>query len=108
MPRNHSGSINTSDRLQATLCALLNAGDCGVTTADIHSETGSLNVSSDIDALRKNGYEIPKAKYEGRTATGARVYRYTYTERPLQRLGPAPQTVPAPVPVPDNEEEVSE
>lgn len=74
--------LSTSRRLQAVLRAL-EVHPRGLTTYQLTTHTGGCAIHSDIAELRANGVEI-SCSYEGKSAAGRRVYRYTL-EKPEGR-----------------------
>lgn len=71
----HAPNVFTSDRISKLFFALKGAGGLGLTTLQIQQQTGSMAPGTDVSALRANGY-IVSCAYEGRTASGAKLYRY--------------------------------
>jgi hypothetical protein len=71
----HYARVETSARLNAVLGALRAYGKIGATTLQIQMLSKSLNVSTDVSALRHNGVPIV-CEYAGRTEEGGKVYRY--------------------------------
>lgn len=69
------GSIDRCPRLRSILGLLMSRGLEGATTLEIHDICGALNPATEVSAIRHQGYDI-KCKYERRTETGAKVYRY--------------------------------
>jgi len=67
--------IGKSNRLQVLYRALERAGKKGLTTAGLIDATASVAPHSDVAELRANGYEV-SCKYEARTSSGRRIYRY--------------------------------
>lgn len=76
MGRMHAASSEKSERLKRTLAALRAGGLLGRTGAELSRATGSLAISTDISELRKNGWIVDR-QYEGLSAHGRRVHRYT-------------------------------
>ena len=72
----HYGDVDRCPRLKSILGLLMSRGLSGATTLEIHEISGSMAPSTDVSAIRHQGYSI-EAKYERRTDTGAKVYRYT-------------------------------
>lgn len=75
----HFGSVDNCPRLKSILGLLMSRGLEGATTLELHEISGSMAPSTDISAIRHQGYNI-KATYERRTDTGAKVYRYTLVQ----------------------------
>lgn len=75
----NAGNPERSKRLKLTL-SYLQFGKGGRTTAEIQEHTGSMAPATDISELRCSGYVID-CKYEGKTPSGRRVYRYVYLGR---------------------------
>ena len=71
----HFGSVDSCPRLKSILGLLLARGLEGATTLEIHEISGSMAPSTDVSAIRHQGYSID-CKYERRTETGKKVYRY--------------------------------
>lgn len=69
------GSIDKCPRLQRILGLLMSRGLEGATTLEIQQISGSMAPSTDVSAIRHQGYDI-QAKYEKRTESGSKVYRY--------------------------------
>lgn len=72
----HYGCVDKSPRLKAILGFLMSRGLGGATTVEIHDICGALNPATEVSAIRHQGYSID-CKYEGRGATGSKIYRYT-------------------------------
>lgn len=72
----HYGSIDSCPRLKAILGLLMSRGLEGATTLELHEISGSMAPSTDVSAIRHQGYNI-ESKYERRTEAGSKVYRYT-------------------------------
>lgn len=75
--------LSTSRRLQAVLRAL-EVHPRGLTTYELTLHTGGCAIHSDIAELRANGVQISCA-YQGKSAAGRRVYRYTL-ESPKRKV----------------------
>ena len=71
----HAANIKTSDRLQRLLYLLRTHVLEGVTSLEITEALGILNPGTEVSALRHNGYDV-ECKYDGKTSTGAKRYRY--------------------------------
>ena len=65
--------------LQHLLACLRDAGRRGMTGAEVQAATKTLNVGTLVAELRANGFEIAW-RLEGRTASGAKIGRYTLRE----------------------------
>ncbi len=76
----HAGSIKTSRPLQAALSYLRSKGRVGATTLELSRALGEVAFHSTAAALRANGYDI-LCRYDGRSSTGRKVYRYWYKGR---------------------------
>lgn len=71
---NHA-DLSKSQRLQAVARLLRDFPD-GLTTFELASAAGSVAIHSDVAELRANGLDID-CQYEGKTAHGRRIYRYS-------------------------------
>lgn len=73
----HYANLDKSRRLKALRQHFV---DHRITTPrEIIAATGTTNPSRDVDELRKNGVNIPGAKYRGMSENGRRVYEYNTT-----------------------------
>ena len=72
----HFGDVDRCPRLKAILGLLMARVLAGATSLELHDISGSLAPSTDVSAIRHQGYSI-ECKYERRTETGSKVYRYT-------------------------------
>ena len=71
----HFGDVDSCPRLKSILGLLMSRGLAGATTLEIHEISGSMAPSTDVSAIRHQGYVID-CKYERRTDEGKKVYRY--------------------------------
>lgn len=74
-PGMHCGNVDTSPTLKCILGLLMSRGLEGATTLEIAQVSGSMAPSTDVSAIRKQGYNI-KADPEGKNENGRKVYRY--------------------------------
>ncbi len=75
----HAARLAESNRLYVIYLCLSAAGKKGRTTQEISRLTGSCAPGTDISELRRNGIGV-RCEYDGRTASGRKVYRYTLEE----------------------------
>lgn len=78
----HAGRVENSPSLQAVLGFLQLRGSAGATTWQLIEEAKVANPATEVSALRQNGYTI-NCKYEGKSESGRKVYRYTLFDSPL-------------------------
>lgn len=78
----HNADAEKSARLKRTL-EVLHAFPEGATTWDIQCLTNSMAPATDISEIRQNGYDVI-CKYEGKTSTNRRIYRYRLNGRRSQ------------------------
>ena len=71
----HAGKIATSETLQRLRDFLIMRGDKGATSYELTVALELVAVATWVSALRHNGHVI-ECKCEGKSASGARVYRY--------------------------------
>ena len=71
----HAAHLATSERLQKLLYLLKAHVLEGITSLEINEALGILNPGTEVSALRRNGFDID-CKYDGKTSTGAKRYRY--------------------------------
>ena len=75
--KNHAGNPYKSDRLRRTLdCLLLRP----MTTWELRQYTDSCAPASDVEDLRKNGYQI-QCERQPNSKNGRKIYLYTYRGR---------------------------
>jgi hypothetical protein len=72
----HSADPKTSRRTRLVLELLTARGDRGATQWEIQEYAKTTAPSTAISELRKEGYRIPMAVYEGQSAMGRKIYRY--------------------------------
>jgi len=70
-----------SRRLSSLLTFLRQRGAEGATSAEIRDRTGSVAPGTDVSELRANGHSVA-CVFQGVTASGRKVYRYTLEEVP--------------------------
>lgn len=80
----NAGKVENCPTLQKILDLLRRRGAAGATTLELHEASGAMSPSTEVSAIRHNGYEI-ECEYEGKL-NGRKVYRYWLIERaPVER-----------------------
>lgn len=74
------GKVETCPHLMAMLNLIRNSREFGVTTQQLHEVSGSMAPSTDVSAIRHQGYDIVSQLQKQRSATGRKIYRYWLRE----------------------------
>ena len=79
----NNASLKTSPRLQKLACFLISRGERGATGAEIFANCGMLNPAThasemNADLRERHAPERIVCTYQGRTPTGAKLFKYTW------------------------------
>jgi hypothetical protein len=77
----NAGNPKTSPHLSAILALLRSRGPTGATTLELQEVSNSMAVSTDVSAIRHNGYTID-CEYED-VRNGRKIYRYWLLDSPI-------------------------
>ena len=73
----HYGDVDRCPRLKILLGMLMSRGLDGATTLELQQVSGSMATSTDISAIRHQGYQIESKLESVNKETRAKTYRYT-------------------------------